>query len=96
MWARKRGDPVESRVYLAIFKNLLHKYVLGLGLTGSPFLPAALQANLFVGESGRRERCCRNPSYPSDARGESNIFGLPGDGESALTGSDGTNQHHCL
>lgn len=27
IWARKRGDPVESRVYLAIFKNLFQKYV---------------------------------------------------------------------
>lgn len=96
MWARKRGDPVESRAYLPIFKNLLQNDALRLGLPGPSLLPAALQAKLFVGESGTRERCCRKPSYPSGARSESTIFSLAGDGESAPTGFDGTNQHHCL
>lgn len=87
---------MESRVYLPVFKNLLQKYVLGLGQPGSSLLPAALQADLFVSESGRRERCCRKPSYPSGVRGESATFDLAGDGESAPRGFDGTNQHHCL
>lgn len=38
----------------------------------------------------------REPSYPSGVRGESTILGLAGDGESAPTGFDGTNQQHCL
>lgn len=88
---------MESRVYLLIFKNLLKKYVLGLGQPGSSLLPAALQANLFVGESGRRERCCRKPSYPSGARGV-RLPSLAGLGMVKVPIQDlvGTNQQHCL
>lgn len=97
VWARKRGDTVESRVYLLIFKNLLKKYVLGRGQPGSSLLPAALQANLFVGESGRRERCCRKPSYSSGARGV-RAPSLAGLGMVKVPIQDlmETNQQHCL